>query len=78
MDNSGKQTNDFFAPMAQSPIGIVFLNDFVIVMNGGVHHIYHIQQFLCHVSFTLSGIYSHNNILVYRMAVRVCLQMRSC
>ena len=34
MDNSGKQTNDFFAPMAQSPIGIVFLNDFVIVMNG--------------------------------------------
>ena len=64
--------------MAQSPIGIVFLNDFVIVMNGGVRHVYHIQQFLCHVSYTLSSIYSHNNVFVYRMAVRVCLQMRSC
>ena len=53
-----KTDKRFFAPMAQSPIGNVFLNDFVIVMNGGVRHIYHIQQFLCHVSYTLSGIYS--------------------
>ena len=47
-------------------------------MNDGVRHVYHIQQFLCHVSYTLSSIYSHNNVFVYRMAVRVCLQMRSC
>ena len=40
-----KTDKRFFAPMAQSSIGNVFLNDFVIVMNGGV------RQFIIYSNF---------------------------
>ena len=44
----------FFAPMAITPCGNVFLGDFVDFGISGVTSIGHVLQFVCHVRYTLS------------------------
>ena len=56
----------FFAPMAITPCGNVFLGDFVDFGISGVTSIGHVLQFVCHVRCTLSQMCVHYFILLFQ------------